>query len=355
MTKRFLSLLILLSIMTFTPFLTGCADMVEIQERDFVMALGISYDKDYEITFALPNLDAITGQSADSENDHFIRTFQGASFPEIIEKYNINSKNRLDLRHLQAIVFDPSITEKPEQMSAMLSFLNDNYELSHNVLVFFCSSDVGDLMAMENVLDGSIGDYLQKLNKNNKHDDTRNVTIGHLITAQGSRNTIAVPVLARNDDTIYLDGSALFQNNQTVHLLTREENVLLHIMLGEGSDYLFHLPDQTVMQLNTIQATSKYSIVQNKPFIVLTLRGTCQAIPATRSEDPKPANQLNLFIKKKLEKSIIPILTEEQVDFLNLYEKSSYKHRDIWFRYQENPEQFLKDLHMEVRVDFSLE
>ena len=339
------------------PFcLTGCADMVEIQERDFVMALGVSaYEDSYEVTFALPNLDAVTGQAADGESDNFIRTFSGSSFPEIQKLYNQNSKGRLDLRHVQAIVFDATIGDAPAQMEHLLSFLNDNYELSHNVLVFYCFDDVKEVMEMEETLGGSIGDYLLDLNKNNKRGDMQNVTIGHLITAQENNRTVIVPALWKDDSSVYLDGCALFQNNRIVRLLDQQESELLHIMRGEGSDYLFQLSDQTVMQINTLQVKTSYSIKQNHPHVLLTIKGTCQAIPASRSENPALSSQLNLQVQEMLTQYMVPLLLDEQIDFLNLYEESSYKQRDIWFTYKENPRQFLKDLVLDIHVDFSEE
>lgn len=345
----------LLPVLFLLFLLTGCADMVEIQERDFVMALGISYDDNYKITFALPNLDAITGQSTDGESDNFIRTFHGTSFPEIEETYNQNSKNRLDLRHLEAIVFDDSILKKPDKMKKILSFMNDNYELSHNVLVFYYPDDVKKLMKMEGALGGSIGDYLLKLNKNTQKRGIQNVTIGHLITAEESNNIIAIPALNHDDKTIYLDGSALFQNDQVLQKLNQEESELLHIMRGEGNDYLFHLPDQTVVRLNRVKSKLKYQLIQNQTFIQLTIKGTGEAIPDSHSAYPLLANKLNASIKELIETHMMPIILNKKVDFLNLYEKSSYKQPDIWLRYEKNPEAFLKNLTLDVSVNFTLE
>lgn len=347
---------LLVSLILLSAFgLTGCADMVEIQERDFVMALGIAWQDEYQFTFALPNLDAVTGQSANSDQDSLVRTIQGAAFPEIEENYNRNSKNRLDLRHLQAIVFDASICTRPTKMAEILEAINDNYELSHNVLVFYCLGNTKDLIGMEGNPDSSIGDYLRKMNKNNQRGGVAKVTIGQLITGQENNSTIAIPVINQGESSVFLDGLVLFQNNQTVRYLNQPESDLYHVMKGEGNGYLYHLSEGTVIKVNTVNDKLLYENREEGPYVKLTLQGTGLVMPKSRGDSPSLAREFNQLLAVRIEESVMPILREEHLDFLNLYEKSSYKQRDIWRRYQAELKKFTDDLTMEIVVDFTLE
>lgn len=334
--------------------LTGCVDMVEIQERDFVMAMGIAWQDDYQFTFALPNLDAVTGQSTNSDQDSLVRTIHGAAFPEIEENYNRSSKNRLDLRHLQAIVFDTSLCTNPTKMAEILESMNDNYELSHNVLVFYCLGNTKDLIGMEGNLDSSIGDYLRKMNKNNQRSGVDKVTIGQLITCQENNSTIAIPVIDQSESSVFLDGIVLFQNNQTVRYLNQQESDLYHLVKGEGSGYLFHLSGDTVIKLNTVHDKLQYENRAEGPYVKLTLQGAGQVMPKSHVDSPSLAQEFNQLLASRIEESVMPILREEHLDFFNLYEKSSYKKRDIWLRYQADQRKFTDDLTLEIVVDFTL-
>lgn len=347
--------LLALAILLLPLVLTGCADMVEIQERDFVMAMGVAWQEDYQFTFALPDLDGITGQSAGGSQDSLVRSLHGASFPDIEEHYNRNSKNRLDLRHLQAIVFDASICANPAKMAEILEAMNDHYELSHNVLVFYCLGNTKDLVGMNDHPDSSIGNYLRKINKNNQRDGVDNVTIGQLITCQENNSTVAIPVIGQNNSSVFLDGSILFHNNQTVRYLNRQESDLYHLMKGEGNGCLFHLPGNSVIKLNTVYDELQYENRTEGPYVKLTLRGTGLVMPKSRGASPAHAQEFNQLLASRIQESLMPILPEERLDFLNLYEASSYKQRDIWIRYQEDPEKFTDDLTLEVVVDFTLE
>ena len=342
-------------ILLFAFTLTGCADMVEIQERDFVMAMGIAWQEEYQFTFALPDLDAVTGQSSGSDQDRLVRTIHGATFPEIEETYNRTSKNRLDLRHLQAIVFDASVCTNPAKMKEILEAMNDHYELSHNVLVFYCLGNTKDLVGMEGNLDSSIGDYLRKINKNNQRDGVDKVTIGQLITAQENNTTIAIPVIDQSEASVFLDGSVLFQNNQTVRYLNQPESALYHLMKGEGNGYLFQLSGNTVIKVTAVRDKLLYENRTDGPYIKLTLSGTGQVMPKSHGDSPSLAGEFNQLLASQIQEAMMPILLEQHLDFLNLYEKSSYRQRDVWMRYQGETGKFTDELTLEIVVDFTLE
>lgn len=335
--------------------LTGCADMVEIQERDFVMAIGIAWQEEYEVSFALPDLDVITGQPTNSNQSHLVRSFRGTTFPEIQEDYNRNSRNRLDLRHLQAIVFDASICSNPVKMAEVLEAMNDIYELSHNVLVFYCLGNTKDLIGMEGNLDSGIGDYLRRMNKNNHKEGIAKVTIGQLISCQETNRMIAIPVIDKGESSIFLDGSVLFQNNQTVRYLNQSERDLYHLVKGEGNGYLFQLSGDTVIKLTTVRDKLQYENRAEGPYVKLTLRGTGQILPKSHEHSPLLTQEFNQFLAVRIEESMVPLLREEHLDFLNLYEKTSYRQRDIWREYQADPKKFTENLILEIAVEFALE
>ena len=145
---------------------TGCGDLVEIQDRDFVMALGISYQNgQYQVTYSLPNLSEITDQATAGQNN-LLRTYEGNSLAEAEQIYNANSENRLDYRHLQTIIIDATICENEQAMKELLLQIDDKYDISHNVLVYFSRVELTDIMGMESI-NGSIGEHLKKLNSNN--------------------------------------------------------------------------------------------------------------------------------------------------------------------------------------------
>lgn len=349
------SLLMLLLILC-TLMLTGCGDLAEIQDRDFVLALGISYeDGNYRFTYCLPDLAAATGQSHPSDNSGLLRTYSGQSFREIEQLYNFNSDKRLDYRHLQAIIWDSSICLNPAAMKELLIQINDYYDISHNVLVYFFDSDVRELLDTEGV-NGSIGEHLNKMNKNHTYGGRKPAQIGAMIDSMENERILYIPALTNRENSIAVDGGIFFQNNQMQRPVSQPESDFYNIAAGKSSDYLIRTASGQLVRIGEIKAKTSYELTDQGPNISLCITGSARILPGTGDAEPNSIlirDESNNYIKECIETELNNFMKRDNIDFLNLYEQSSYKSRRTWLRYQDRSADFINDARISVTVELN--
>jgi Ger(x)C family germination protein len=328
-------------------FSTGCSDMLEIQDRDFVLALGLSYTDQYKVTFSLPDLDAITGQSKKAIDVNSLRSLEASSLPEIESMYNLNSQKHLDYRHLEAIIVDSSMISQKQKFEDLLRYADQNYDISRNVLVYYYPKSVQDLFILDENLGGSVGNFLKKLNKNN--NTKQPTTLGTLIDGLENQGSMLLPALVKKNNSISLDGALLYQSDKDSKIITEEEYELYNLMLGKDTDYLFNF-DDTVLKLKDITCKRKYVYENQKPVVYLNIKGNAEYLQYEK-KIPSLIDKLNGVIQNHMEAEITSLMKKDRFDFLHLYELSSYKNRDIWVAYRGNMEAFIQDIEVKVSLD----
>ncbi len=336
--------------------LTGCGDLVEIQDRDFVLALGISWQNgEYEATYSLPDLSAVTEQPVSSDQDSRLRSYRGATLHEIEQCYNFNSEKRLDYRHLQVIILDASVCLAPQVMKDLLIQIDDYYDISHNVLVYFYSSDVRELMGLDGV-NGSIGEHLKKLNNNNSISGLDPAQIGTLIDCMENERTLFIPALYSRDNSIAVDGGIFFRDNQMLRPVTQLESDIYYITMGKSNDYLVRLSPKQLIQIKEVKTKYHYDLTGDGPVINLKITGSAKTLPGASSEKSSDLKEeANAYIKNMIETQLSVFMKQNQIDYLNLYEKSSYKNRRTWLHYENRTEDFISDAQISVDVDITFE
>lgn len=358
---NYLRLVIIVSLFAFVVLFTGFSSLVELQDRDFVLALGVSFqDGQYELTFALPDLSAITSESKEDSGDSGngqIRTYKSVSLSEIEELYNHGSNKRLDFRHLEVLILDESITSSAERLPAFFDYIENNYEISRNILTFFYSENVKELIETKGTLNGSIGDYLKQLENNNqRRNGWYSVTLGDLINSFSQKKGLVIPSLKLNNDRLEINGAAVLQDAGYVRELNSESLNICHAINGIGKELHFHTKDNLIFHLKEFKSKTHYSFEKNKPVIELTITGTAVVSSGSDITENKDITaEINHFLKAAAEKELSTCYQTDQKDYFNLYDKSSIKNREMWLSYQNRRAEFINDVIIRVTADVEMQ
>lgn len=335
--------------------LGGCGDLVEIQDRNFVLALGISYhDGQYRVTYCLPDLTEATEQSTSADHSSLIRTYEGTSLAEIERIYNFNSDSRLDYRHLQVIILADSLCADSDAMKQVLIQINDNYNLSHNALVYYYRQDVEKLLATEGI-NSSMGEHLKKLNHNTGLSRIEPAKIGALIDCLANERTLYIPALFVRDNSIALDGGVFFRQNQAVKQISQEDSDYYYLSRGKGRSYFIRMAPDYLIELKEVKAKTYYELTSQGPRIELLLTGTAKEVPGACADNSPWRQKRDEFLQEQIDRQLAEWMKQGGLDYLNLYEKSSYQHRDIWLLYENRPADFIADTTVHVTVNLRSE
>ncbi len=173
-----LSLGFLAAMLMGTAALSGCNNLVEIEDRNYVMCLGIDVNSDkLSVSFGFPDLKALTG---DGDNIHYpAATIEGEDMESVEKSYSARSNKRLDYGQLQMIVFGKEMMENEDRMREVLEYIKENQAFTRTVLVCMADGKAKDIVALDEDVNGSIGVYLRQLFDNNLSG--YQLTVGDLI------------------------------------------------------------------------------------------------------------------------------------------------------------------------------
>lgn len=334
--------------------LSGCSDMTQIEDRDFVLAIGIGFeDGNYKVTYARPDLSALTGQPV-GKNEKFVSTYTGLTLSDIEEDYARNSDKRLDLRHLKVIVLDSSLVDNKVKMDELLGFIENKYEISRNTLVFYTKDQSNKILEV-NTISGNVGENVEQLYENNpENSDAKKVTIGDLINGKYQvQKVVVMPNLEIKKDRIWLSGAAIFSENEYVDSVDENQLTYINMLNGMGKGRDIVIENSQIIKIKDIKSKFTFTLKDKKPYVLIKITGEGEELQSNTPGDTKTifeahVNDAMLYLYENLMK-------DKNVDFLNLYRKTSYKDRRMWEMYQGKFDQFMDDLSVVILVDFTLQ
>lgn len=383
LNKPALKTLLFITALTSVISLTGCSDMTEIEDRNFVQAMGIDL-KGNELTvfYVLPDLKALTEQGSE-DPEKLILELKGFDFFEIEELYDLQYNKRLDFSHLKAIVLGRELAENQGQMAQFLSYVENKYELGRSTLIFTSDTTAREVISLNKDLEGGIGDYLDRLYRINlKNSGKKVITVGDMVFAMNEENpVVSMPLLKPRKKTLETVGLGMFYHNKLSYEVNKEEADYADIANGSGKNILIFLtrdPEEDltegksekvseyVVKINNITRTLKFNRVNQKPVLNIGIEGIgiIEKGFKDKGESSTEANarvieeiesRCNNIIRNRITANLDKITKGAGIDFMNLYRMTSYKNRQLWLDYTNNLDLFLSDLEYSVNADLKIQ
>lgn len=323
-------------------FLGGCDNMVEIEDRDFIMTMLVSYeDSNYKVFFGLPNLSEETGQST-SEKDKNIISFTGENLYEVERKYSLQSDKKLDYSHLKAIIIDEKLGNNTEAIKEFLMYIKGNSEISRNTLTFTVMEGINEIVKMNSKVRDGVGSYMESLYKNTEGKGKgEEVTIGSIITAHYNKNEIlTVPVIKVEEEMLMLDGAALYNGERLIGQISEEELVYINIAKGRGKKNRLFIDDICVLKIMGIKSKIEFSSTNKRLYCVIQINMDVENLEGKDILE----DDVDRYIMLKLNNIIEKFYVQEKTDCLNLYRQTALKNSQVWNMYKDSHELFMEEL-----------
>lgn len=364
--------------------LTGCADKTEIEDRNFIQAVGVDYKEDkYEVYYILPDLQELTGQGTTDPED-LVVNLEGTNFSRVEEKYNLRFNKRLDFSHLKAIIIGHELAMNKEALTELNQYVQDKYEIGKNVLVFLAGDNAKGIIDLNGSLEGGVGEYLDRLYRINlSNRDKENVTMGDLIRGMDNGNeSVRVPIIKALDNRLQNSGLGIFLNYMLVYEVSEEDSDYIALANGYGKNNRLFIKDngndmkEYVININNLGKKIEFEWRNNKPYVILSIEGGASIEKGIVLSNDVPTKEMfyehktstakgeltkeiedycNYVIKERILDNFRDILSGNKIDFLNLYRLTSYKKSSIWYKYVTRETNFIDDLEYEVNVNFKMQ
>lgn len=335
---------------------TGCSDMTEIEDRDFVQAIGVDYiDGSLTVYYILPDLLALTGQSSHDQEKLLVEV-SGENYYEIEESYRLQSSKKMDFSHLKAIIINKEVVENSNVLEDFLHYTKEKSEISRNTLVFLSSPSIKDLFSLNGNLNGGIGNYLDQMYQVNLLQKGKNkITLSDLILSLDKQSlTTYLPVLNIENEILKVMEIGILSGNKLVYVLDKDKVGYFFIALGYGEKSRVFLNESNTsytIKIDSIKRKIKFYWQDKKPYLEFYITG--KAMLENKDLNLEEAI-LNQHIEEEITFLIEDIIKNNKIDFLNLYAMTSYKNRNMWFQYEANPSLFLEELEFDVKVGIKL-
>lgn len=182
--------------------LSGCGKTPQIEDRNYVMALGIDYVCDakgkykndkyksneyrnndcidggyFKITISFPDVGALTGN--DGPEPEAPLTLQVKKLQDIEAVYENMASQKLDFGQLQVILLGQSVLRQREIFKTVADYMQQHQAFTRTTYICATKNDSSQVIALDTEVNGSVGIYIKDMIENNYevHEKNRKACI----------------------------------------------------------------------------------------------------------------------------------------------------------------------------------
>lgn len=157
--------MLMLSLMaiSISLFLSGCEKNYDIEDKNFVLVLGIDKSETenvYVFTYSFADLSGYRGEKGDTVGSK-VYSVNAASLNEAGILYEENNYRELDYGHIKAIVFGAGMLEDSESIYDLSYEMWKDNSFSKTVSVFIGENTAAQIVALDEEMTESLGQYLR--------------------------------------------------------------------------------------------------------------------------------------------------------------------------------------------------
>ena len=349
--------------------LVGCWDQVELNERDYVVSIGIDYiDEMVQFTYNLPNLPVVTGQG-DGDERSFVKVIEANTLYESNKIFASRSKRKLNFDHAKVVIFGEGVLNNKTIFTKILDEFERNPHFARTVMVLAVEEEAEEMIELEIEGSNDMGMHLMGLYENNQYDVLKaaELTLGDLINSINERDgTVLIPRIRLEEDEPMIEGFALIINYELRDWLSREDVEKMSWVTGKGkgTSVVTSFEEGNEDEEVTIEITkmeTKLKFKEEKGNLNITLEIISEADVKAYTLNP----QYSLFEEeniRKLEDKTKNILEEETKDFItriqdeygidlfNMLDQLAITNRRLWIKYNENWDEAFANANIEVEA-----
>lgn len=266
--------------------LSGCWDKTEIEDRAFVMAIGIDSTtslKKYIVTFQFPNVSQIAKGTSGGGGGGGKASFSVSEVADTIFSASRHISTRLNktlyLGHTQVVILGKDIVSNKDKFQEVLDSLDRSYELSRKLYLLVTPGRAQDILLKDYKLEPNTGAYIQDIFKHfSRTSIFPNVDYNKVMKSLHETNGNAIiPKIVAGKDEIKVAGSAIIKDYRLAGWLEDGENMGYMWLTGlvKGGDVTFEMPSEggsIKVPFNIANVTMKKSAEEKNGKIIYRIK-----------------------------------------------------------------------------------
>ncbi|HHV27108.1 MAG TPA: Ger(x)C family spore germination protein [Tissierellia bacterium] len=353
-------------------FLTGCWDVIEINERIFVTAVGIDLNEDpnieneYLVTYVYPNIASIKKGESQKEAKFMKSTVAKTPF-DGSRQLTTRLDKPLFFRHMKVIVIGEELLKKPDKIKEFFDGLGRDPRINRKVQIVVAQGKAKDVLSTKTEQELVVGGYLNSMLRNKKVASRFSAqTFSDIMEDLQVSDVSMAPRAVPKKDEFKLFGSAIIKDYKLIGWLGEYENSLVAMVKGNFiSDIIDIYYKDTVVSYVISNAICKKDVrLDNEDINVdinIFTEGYLQEYKyegETNAFDQEFLKTVEKRVKYKIEKDLEKIIGDIQnkynADILCIGEHISKFEPDLWKEIEEDWDEIFPTLNINVHADVKI-
>lgn len=165
----------------FVTLLTGCQERADIEDKNYVMTIGIEKGekKEFRLLYEIPDLSSVNEEKGGGKPRCLV--YEVSSFKEAVAQNRTREDKKLDFGHLKAILISFDVMESDKIREKLLEELQNNDSIAGTTLIFFTGDEVDRIVELGGQKSSSFGEYVDKMIVNQKKEKNEKNTLSELL------------------------------------------------------------------------------------------------------------------------------------------------------------------------------
>lgn len=285
-------------------------------------------------------------------------------FPNVWLNHEYAGNKEVDYNHLKVVLIERSFLEKEAEVEDMLSMLEQEKEVPWNAYVMTTES-CDHLAQTEGELDVLLGNYLEELLENTSGIDQKAYpTLGMLYEERANHlETLYIPFVdiegeqsgAVQDDTgkPQITAYEVWKRGRAAGLVDTDTARAAFFTQNFADDYTLQLAPELYVKVDAascrVKETEKIGVGGlTEQIVAVTVTGEGEILSGTVSASEKE-QLLNTRMEDYLN-AIAAHALEKEIDITNSYRNLGADNRTWYFKYQNNPAPYEKDIKIQYLI-----
>lgn len=355
--------------------LSGCWDKTEIEDRAFVMALGIdstTSSKRYIVTFQFPNVSQIAKGTSGGGGGGGKASFSVSEVADTIFSASRHVSTRLNkslyLGHIQAVILGKDIVSNKDKFQEVLDSLDRSYELSRKLYLVVTPGRAQDILLKDYKFDPNTGAYIRDVFRHyNRTSIFPNIDYNKVMKSLHETNGNAImPKIIAGKDEIKVAGAAIIKNYRLAGWMEDGENMGYMWLTGlvKGGDITFSMPgdgEEIKVPFNITNVITRKGIEEKNGKIIykikLDVEGDVTEYSFEKHSYMMNTNVLKIMEKKAnntiegmIKKALVRFQKELKVDMLGVGDYIQKYKPGLWKKVGTDWDKVFPDIEVKVEV-----
>lgn len=360
MSRKIAVVLIIISI---SMFLYGCWDMVDIDKRFFVAAMGIDMDGDsFVITLTAPAT-LSTGEKGVGKNSQSALSYYREESDTIfgaLDKLALRINRLLDFSHTSVIAIGEDTAKR--DLKPVLEYLERFTRVNRRAEILVCEGPGGDINKLNTELEKQSSVYLDTLFENrNTHGYFIHTDVNEFISMMHSTDgTILMSKAKIGSNDAYIGGAAVIKDFKLLGWLKATETLGINFIKGKMTEAVIPC-DNISFELSGSRTKIKLISSGDVPTIGIDINTRCNILeaPYLSEIDEQKMKFLGDIISARIEsivsQSLQTIQSKYNCDVIGLNRYMYKFHPDNWQKYKNNWDEIFPNVKFEINVKSSIE